>query len=185
MGMASAVEADAPAPEGTVSVEDLFLMHADYVWTSLRRLGIPEADLEDLTHEVFLQVHARLADYDPARPAKPWLFGFAFRIASQYRRRAHRRYETHGEPDVARDPAPPADEKLAADDDRRLVLAALEGIDLDRRAVFVLFEIDREPMDRIAASLGIPVNTAYSRLRVARDEFRAAVRRIQLRGGRP
>ncbi|MGH7434422.1 MAG: RNA polymerase sigma factor [Polyangiaceae bacterium] len=185
MGVAASPASGTPAEGARVTLEGLFLMHADYVWNSLRRLGVPEADVEDLTHEVFLQVHARLDDYDPARAAKPWLFAFAFRIASQYRRRAHRRYETHGEPDVARDPAPAADERLEADDERRLVLAALDAIDLDRRAVFVLFEIDRVPMDRIAASLGVPVNTAYSRLRVARDEFRAAVRRIRLRRGEP
>ena len=72
--------------------------------------------------------------------------------------------------------AGPAD---AADQDRRLVLRALEAVELDRRAVFVLYEIDGESMNAIAQSLGIPVNTAYSRLRLARDEFAAAVKRLR------
>jgi RNA polymerase sigma-70 factor (ECF subfamily) len=59
------------------------------------------------------------------------------------------------------------------------VLEALDAIDLDRRAVFVLYEIDGVTMDEIARSLGIPVNTAYSRLRVARGEFAAAVKRLK------
>jgi RNA polymerase sigma-70 factor (ECF subfamily) len=168
-----------------ITLDEVFRMHAGYVWNSLRRLGIAPSDVEDLTHDVFVQVHSRLADYDPARPARPWLFAFALRVAAQYRRRAHRRYETRGEPDQASAPGSSAEERLALQDERRLVLDALGTIDLDRRAVFVLYEIDEVPMDEIAASLSIPVNTAYSRLRVARTEFRAAVQRLRLRRGEP
>jgi RNA polymerase sigma-70 factor (ECF subfamily) len=73
---------------------------------------------------------------------------------------------------------------MAAQQDRQLVLQALESIDLDRRAVFVLYEIDGESMSDIALALGVPVNTAYSRLRAARAEFASAVKRLTLRGGR-
>jgi RNA polymerase sigma-70 factor, ECF subfamily len=172
---------DAVPAEGTVDLRGLFSMHAPYVWNTLRRLGVAPPDLEDLTHDVFLQVQRHLGDYDASRPIRPWLFGFAFRIASQYGRRAHRRHETVGLGGAreAVDPAALPDERLSAERDRRLVLDALEAIDLDRRAVFVLYEIDEVPMDEIARSLGIPVNTAYSRLRVARAEFAAAVKRLR------
>jgi RNA polymerase sigma-70 factor (ECF subfamily) len=178
-------EAVRPAPPAAATLRDLFDMHAAYVWNSLRRLGVPDSDIEDVTHDVFLRVHAHLGDYDPSRPARPWLFGFAFRVASQHRRRAHRRRETPGEPDTAAHPSAAPDEQLAIDEDRRLVLAALDAIELERRAVFVLYELDQVPMGDIAHSLGIPVNTAYSRLRAARAEFRAAVRRLRpgRRGG--
>ncbi len=152
-------------------------MHAGYVWNTLRRLGASPLDLEDLTHDVFIQVHRHLGNYDPHRPIRPWLFGFAFRVASQHRRRAHHRHEICDVPDAAPDRGAAPDELLAAADDRRLVVAALEGIDLQRRAVFVLHEIDGVCMEEIARSLGIPLNTAYSRLRVARTEFAAAVKR--------
>lgn len=160
-------------------------MHAGYVWNTLRRFGAHPSDLEDLTHDVFLQVHRHLAEYNPEQPIRPWLFGFAYRVASQDRRRAHRRRETYGDPDAATHPGPPPDEQAAADDDRTLVVEALESIDLERRAVFVLYEIDGVAMAEIAASLGVPVNTAYSRLRVARGEFAAAVKRLRARRGRP
>jgi RNA polymerase sigma-70 factor (ECF subfamily) len=159
----------------------LFTMHAPYVWNTLRRFGVLPADLEDQTHEVFLQVQRHLGDYDASRPVRPWLFGFAFRIASQHRRRVDRRREDSG-PDRAEDAVDPAalpDERIASEQNRRLVLDALGAIDLDRRAVFVLYEIDGVSMDEIARSLGIPVNTAYSRLRVARGEFATAAKRLK------
>jgi len=170
-------------PARPLELPELFAMYGSYVWNTLRRLGVREADLEDLTHDVFVQVQRQLPQYDPARPVKPWLFGFAFRLTSQYRRRAFRGRETLGDMNEAIDPGALPDARLAAEEDRKLVLAALEGIELERRAVFVLYEIDGEPMAEIARSLGIPGNTAYSRLRVARAEFAAAAKRLRASRG--
>jgi len=65
------------------------------------------------------------------------------------------------------------------------VLRALQEVDLEQRAVLILADIDEQPIPLVAESLGIPLNTAYSRLRVARLRFAAAVRRLQtLRGQR-
>ena len=183
LGPASAPEEHA-APEGP-SLRDLFAIHAGYVWNTLRRLGVPTPDLEDLTHDVFLQVHRHLEDYDGSRPVRPWLFGFAYRIASQTRRRAHRRYETHVDPDLMPHAGRDPDELASGAEERLIVIEALHGIDLERRAVFVPYELDEMTIREIARSLGIPANTVYSRLRVARDEFAAAVKRIQARRGRP
>lgn len=163
-------------------LREVFTMHAPYVLNSLRRLGVPPPDLEDLTHEVFAQVHRHLADYDPARPIKPWLFGFALRIASHHHRTVSRRRED-SLPDNHADLGALADARLVAEQERQLVLAALDCVELDRRAVLVLYEIDEVPMNEIARSLGIPTNTGYSRLRVAREEFVAAVKRLRLRRG--
>jgi RNA polymerase sigma-70 factor (ECF subfamily) len=162
-----------------VELRDVYDAHAAYVWNTLRRLGAHPADLEDLMHDVFVQVQRHLPDYDVARPMKPWLFGFAFRILSQHRRRARRHPELPTDHPDAVDPAALPDQQLAAAQDRRLVIAALGALEEGRRAVFVLYEIDGVPMDEIARTLGIPVNTAYSRLRVARGEFKAAVTRLR------
>jgi RNA polymerase sigma-70 factor (ECF subfamily) len=179
--VASRDEHDA-TPAAPLDLREVFRMHAPYVWNTLRRLGVNGADLEDLTHDVFAEVQRRVGDFDPSRPVKPWLFGFAFRVASQHRRQAARRRESQLDAEPI-DPGAPADARMAAEEDRRLVLEALEAIDLPRRAVFVLYEIDGVPMDEIARSLEIPVNTAYSRLRAARTEFAAAVKRLKLRRG--
>jgi RNA polymerase sigma-70 factor (ECF subfamily) len=148
-----------------------------YVCTSLRRLGVGERDLEDVAHDLFVEVWKRFTTYDPARPIKPWLFAFAFRFASDYRRLARHKVEVFVERD-AEETAPRADELLAKRDAQRTLLAALESIDVERRAVFIMFELDEVPMQEIAGSLGIPTNTAYSRLRLAREEFQAAAHRL-------
>ncbi len=179
---------EAPGAGSTTAplgLRELFEVHGAYVWKTFRRLGVRAADLDDLTHDLFLVVHRHIADYDRQRPVRPWLFGFAYRMASDYRRRAHRRYEVDG--DGVGDPVDTAarpDERLATEQDRVLVQRALESVELGRRAVFVLYDIDGEPMSEIACSLGIPAGTAYSRLRLAREEFAAAVKRLRLREGR-
>lgn len=163
-----------------LSFEVLFRSEYSYVIKTLRRLSVDAGDIEDVANDVFLTVHRRLADYDRTRPLKPWLFGIAFRIASDYRRLTrHHREVSRAEVDAV-DEAPSAEERLATRDAQRLVMRALERIDFDRRSVFIMSDIDELPMPAIALELGIPLNTAYSRLRLARAEFGAAVQRLKL-----
>jgi RNA polymerase sigma-70 factor (ECF subfamily) len=157
----------------------IFEEHFDYLWNRLRRLGVREADLEDLVHEVFIKVHAHLTEYDPSRPIRPWLFGFAFRVAADHRRLARHRVEVLGSSAEPIDASRPADARMEADEERALVDAALEHVELDRRAVLLLHDIDEVPVPAIAQELGIPVPTAYSRLRLAREELTAAVTRLR------
>jgi RNA polymerase sigma-70 factor (ECF subfamily) len=155
----------------------------DYVWVSLRRLGVAERDLEDVTQEMFLQVHNRFDDYDATRPARPWLYAFACRFASDYRRLARHRVALVGEPLEMPSTGPDAEDALAEKDARALVAEALDALDHDQRAVFVAHEIDESPVANIAEILEVPLFTAYSRLRAARAQFTSAVRRIVLRRG--
>ena len=161
----------------------LFDMHFDYVWRSLRRLGVPARDLEDLTHDVFLRVYGQLHRYDSTRPLRPWLFAFVFRMASDYRRLSRNQRELlDADVDVADPDASPVD-RLVRAEALSVGQAALECLDIERRAVFILHELDGSPIPEVAAALAIPVNTAYSRLRSARDQFDSAVRRLRLRRG--
>lgn len=160
----------------------LFRAECSYVFHSLRRLGVHERDLEDVAHEVFLAIHKKLDDYDPSRPLRPWIFAFAYRFASDYRRLArHRREQIRDEGHEPVDHAPDVGDRIDAERSRQLVLEALEALDLDKRAVFVMHEIDGTPIPAVATALGIPLNTAYSRLRLARELFTAQVKRLRLR----
>ncbi len=154
------------------------------MYNALRRFGVPERDLEDVLHDTFVKVSRRLSDYDPSRPLRPWLAAFAFRTASDYRRRLQNRNELVVlDPPTEPDEAPLPDELLEKRRARALVLLALEAVKMQRRAVFVMHDLDGIAVPEIAASLDIPLNTAYSRLRLARNEFTAAVKRIQLKRG--
>ncbi len=162
------------------SFEQVFEQHLDYVVHSLRRLGIAERDVEDLAHEVLLVVHKRLSSYDPARPIKPWLFGIAFRVASDFRRRARTRLEV---PDS--DPGGALGDGSHAEDAHALrdhLMRALDTLDDEQRALFVLHAIDGASAPEIAEAMGIELNTVYSRLRTARLRVREAYERRIGRG---
>jgi RNA polymerase sigma-70 factor, ECF subfamily len=179
------LQASRPAeePPRAPAFRALFEAEFSYVSHTLRRLGVREADLEDVAHDVFITVHRLLPQYDPRRPLRPWLFGVAFRVASDYRRLARHTREVSQQPrGEPVDGALPADEQLAAEQARRLVIEALGELELDRRAVLVMHDIDGHAMPEIAQALSIPLNTAYSRLRLARVELRAAVQGIWRRG---
>jgi len=163
----------------------LFEAELDFVLATLRRLGVAPRDLEDVTHETFLRVWKHWDEYDPSRPPRPWLFLFAMRQASDYRRLArHRRERLAGDdasPAAASD-AKGADELLAERDRREVVEAALQEVELDRRVVVLLHDLQETSMSDVASMLAIPLQTAYSRLRVGREELVRAARRLVARG---
>jgi RNA polymerase sigma-70 factor, ECF subfamily len=161
----------------------IFDEHFDYVWATMRRLGVHEADREDLVHEVFLKVHARLADYDGNRPLRPWLFGFAYRVAADHRRLARHKVEVLGSAAEAVASGLPADDQLQAIEERDILLSALQMLDLERRAILVMHDLDEVPMPEIADLLGVPLNTAYSRLRLAREQLGIAARGLRIARG--
>lgn len=174
MMSAATATAEPPVPDFRETYDACF----DHVWHTLRRLGVPERDLEDAAHDVFVVVHRRLPDFEPGRPVRPWLSGIAWKVASDRRRSARARHESVGVEREPRDAGPDAERLVQAREDRALVQAALDALDLDRRVVFVMHELDGASAPEIAAALDVPLNTVYSRLRVARERFAAAVRRL-------
>ena len=169
-----------PAPP----FREIFDTHVSYVAATLGRLGIDRGDRDDLVSEVFVRVHRSLASYDARRPLKPWLFAFAARVASEHRRLARHRREVVADVDVESSALSP-DQELEQSESRRLLDRALAELDDEKRAVFVLHDLDDIAVPEVARALAIPEGTAYSRLRAARAELTAAVRRLQLLPARP
>jgi RNA polymerase sigma-70 factor (ECF subfamily) len=168
------------APAQAPAFQALYRAHFDYVWHSLRKLGIREADLADLTHDVFVVVHRKLRSFDATRPAKPWLFGICFRVALDRKRKASSFRESLTDPvDLEKSASefPAADDVASSRQAHDRVMRALDTLDFDKRAVFVLHELEGMSMPEIAALIDAPLNTLYSRLRLARDAFVAAVRK--------
>ena len=175
---------DRPPPPQTgaqVDFEAVFRSELGWVINTLRRYGVREADVEDVAHDVFVTFHRRLADFDPTRSVRAWLGGIAYRVASDHRQRAHVRRELADDTIEVRDSTPGADEALDRERTRALVIDALRDVQDERRPVLVLHDLDGLAMPEIAASLGLPLNTAYSRLRLARADFKKAIERR--RGG--
>jgi RNA polymerase sigma-70 factor (ECF subfamily) len=156
--------------------------HAGFLWATLQRLGGHPSDLDDLYQEVLLVVHRRRQDYDPASPLRPWLFGICLRVVAAWRRRAHRRYETLTDTAPEQPARTPSPEDEAERTRARAVLhAVLDTLDLERRAIFVMYELDELPCEEIAAIVGVPVGTVHSRLFAARKDFQRAAARWQAR----
>jgi RNA polymerase sigma-70 factor, ECF subfamily len=161
----------------------IFKAESSYIWNALKRLGVPDRDREDVAHDVLMTVYRRFGDYDPQRPLRPWLFGIAFRVASRYRDLArHQREIIYDHIDVA-DETPGADAQMEAHQARWLLDQALGAVDLDQRAAFVMHDIDGFSVPEIATALSIPLNTVYSRLRLARARVKTALQRLRVREG--
>jgi RNA polymerase sigma-70 factor (ECF subfamily) len=163
----------------------LYRCEFSYVWKTLRRLGAPARDLEDLAHDVFVVVHRHLGDYDSGRPLRPWLFGIAMRVLADFRRVLRNQCEIPAEVGDAVDAGPSPDAHLAESEARAMLMKALDGLDLDRRAVFVMHELDEMAAPEIAAVLAVPLNTVYSRLRLARSDVAASIRRLRAKEPMP
>jgi RNA polymerase sigma-70 factor (ECF subfamily) len=157
----------------------LYEAELDYVWASLRRLGVPNASLEDVCHDVFVTAWRRLGDYDRSRPIRPWLFGIAYRVASDLRNRAYQQREVLDDEADTADPGQSPHEAAERAQAKALVARALEQIPIERRGVFVMHDIDGTAIPEVAETFGIPLNTAYSRLRLARKDFEAAVQKLK------
>lgn len=164
--------------------------HFHFVWKTLRHLGVPEDDLADVAQEVFLIVHRRLPHFEYRSRMTTWLFSICIHAARDRRRKAHvRREVAHADLDhTDLDVTDPSRDQLAGlerKDDLALFDAGLEGMNLDQRAVFLLFEIQGERSEDIANALEIPLGTVYSRLRLARETFRRGVLRARARRDSP
>jgi RNA polymerase sigma-70 factor (ECF subfamily) len=154
-------------------------VHAGFLWRALRHLGVQERDVQDVCQEVFLVAYRRLGDFRGESTLRSWLYAIAIRLASEHRRRAHVRREIPTlEPPVEHS-APPRLDELEKSELRHSFNAALEQLDDDKRAVFVLYEIEDLDMKEVAVAVGCPIQTAYSRLHAARLQIAESIRAIE------
>jgi RNA polymerase sigma-70 factor (ECF subfamily) len=176
----SAAERD-PGVRARPSFRAIFDAELATVWHVLRRLGVHSRDLEDQVHETFVIVHRKLGDYDPGRPLRPWLVGIAYRCAADYRKLTRHTRELFADVGDPVDGAPSADDQLADGERRMLLHRALATLVPEQREAVVLHDIEELAMPDIAALVGVPLATAYSRLRLGRAELGKAAHRLRLR----
>lgn len=166
-----------------MNFDELYERHFDFVWSSLRRLGVPIADLPDVTQEVFVVVHRRLPEFEERAKVTTWLFRICLHAARDRSRRAHVRREVADgrTTDALVGSQDDAERLLERRDDVELFQAVLDGMNEEQRAVFVMFELSEMSGEEIAETCEIPLGTVYSRLRLAREAFRRGVTRVMAR----
>lgn len=162
------LKVSAAASEGPLTFAAAFESYAPFTWNVLALLGVARADIPDVCQEVFLVLHRRWSDIDVDRSLKSWLYAVCVRKVAEYRRHQRARPEVVSAepPEVSVDTA--AEEVLDRKRAGRLLAWALDQLDDDRRAVFVLYELQELSLAEVAATIGCPLQTAYSRLRAAR-----------------
>lgn len=169
-----------PVQQG--SLHALFRAHYASVWRLLRRFGVPVAQLDDAAQEVFWVAARRFADIEAGRE-KAFLYGVALRVASNELRRASANAEATrplGDFElVLSDPSPNPEESFEQRRALALLERVLERLPIELRTVLVLFELEGLEVSKIAEIEGLPLGTASSRLRRARQEFSAIARRLR------
>ncbi|HRI06508.1 MAG TPA: RNA polymerase sigma factor [Nannocystaceae bacterium] len=161
------------------SLAEVYNEHHDFMWRSLRRLGVDAADVEDAVHDAFLVVARRLVEFEGRSSLRTWLFAIAMRVA-QSRRRDRQREVHHLERYESVAPRE-AEDQWTRRDVRVTLQQLLDTLEEDQRVVFIMTELEGMTAPEIAAVLDLKVPTVYSRLRLAREGMRRAVARYMAR----
>lgn len=158
-------------------------LYFDLVWRSLRRFGVPERDTDDAAQVVFLTLDRRLASVS-VEQERAFLVAVAVRVAANERRRIRRSWESPMELPEHASLEPSPELALEHRQSLRELEAALDTMTEDQRNVFVLYEIEGFSLPEISAALQVPVGTATSRLRRARETFERWVAERAAKGDR-
>ena len=150
----------------------LYSEHREFVRRTVERHGVPARDADDITQEVFSVALTRIQDFDAAREARPWLFVIAIQRAANYRRLARHRLEPLS---PVAPPEPPttakdAESKVIDSEERTLIRELIGRLSPKLRSMLIMHDLEERPMDEIVRALKIPLKTAQSRLKLARDE---------------
>jgi RNA polymerase sigma-70 factor (ECF subfamily) len=170
-----------PVEAPLLAFEAIYAAHFRGVWRTLHRLGVARAQLDDAAQDVFVVVYRRLGEFD-GRSLRGWLYAIAVRVASDYRRRPWQRRSVPLT-DVVVDLAPDPGQASEIGESVRLLHELLAMLSDSQRVVFVLGELEQLTAPEIAKALGLNLNTVYSRQRVARTRFDAALARHRGRKG--
>lgn len=168
----------------TPKFSEIYERYFSLVWRTARRLGVAEAALDDVCQEVFLAVYRQLPNYSGQSTVRTWVFGFILNVVQVHHRSLRRKSTYHravGElvdPDTLTDGRQPsAYQYVRSNEALSIARIALADIDEDKRALFVMAALEGFTASEISDTLGLNVNTVYSRVRSARRQFQRLVRK--------
>jgi RNA polymerase sigma-70 factor (ECF subfamily) len=172
-----------PAVEESLSFSDIYRLHFPFVWRSARGLGVAPAALDDVVQEIFVVLHRRLPEFAGRSTLRTWISGIVLNVVRRHRRTLIRKSphelvrEPPADPESLRATANDPYEALAQREGTLLLQRLLDELDDDKREMLVLADLEELPVPEIAEALDLKLNTAYSRLRLARHEFDQALAR--------
>ena len=169
-----------PPPEP--SFLQVYRENVEFVWRSVKRLGVRDAAIDDVVQEVFLVVHRRLPEFEGRSKITTWLFGITYHVATRHMR-DHRRERSESPLSLAIPDANAADptDRLAQGEALAALHRFLQGLDEAKRAAFILVQLEQMTVPEAAEALGENVNTVYARVRAARQQFEQMVARYKAR----
>lgn len=173
-----------PTEARPLSFDEVYRDHVDFLFRATRGFGVAPHVVDDVLQDVFVVVHRRLGEHDGKGAIRSWLVRILFNVVRDHRRRGRavraRSSTLDGELDehLTSDGHDP-EQAAALAEARRTLLKILDEMDESQRTVFVLAEVEQMPVPEVAEAMGTSVNTAYSRLRLARQHFSAAVERAR------
>jgi RNA polymerase sigma-70 factor, ECF subfamily len=179
----------APAVRTRAAFDQIYETHFAFVFRNAKRLGVADANVDDVVQEVFVVLYRRLADYDRRMSMRGWIYGILCNVVREYRR-ARRRKESPlcaFDPEAASAPASPDPgpvEVVEQQEAARFLFQLLDTLEDEKREVLVLAELEQMNVAEIAQTLGVNVNTLYSRLKAAKKALTQAYRRETARAHR-
>jgi RNA polymerase sigma-70 factor (ECF subfamily) len=174
-----------PAP---VTFAQVYDDHFAFVWRNARRLGVARDSVDDVTQEVFMVVHRRLASFDNRAPIRAWLFGILARVVSVHRRSFRRKgsrnvpYDAEEATDDLSHPGRQSSPSEAGVEDverRILVERLLAALDEEQRTLLILSELEQWKLREIAELFHSNTSTIHSRLVAAKRAAEAIYTRLQ------
>jgi RNA polymerase sigma-70 factor (ECF subfamily) len=171
-----------PAP--SLSLEDVYREHFDFVFRMASRLGGPSVDAEDAAQEVFLIVARKLDTYDGSSLVSTWLYGITLNVVRALRRRFRLRRLFERDGDVEVDVPIQSVDRAEVREAHRIAYSILDKLAPKKREAFILAEFEGLTCEEIALMTGTREQTVWSRLHYARKEFAERLEKRQKKGER-
>lgn len=173
-----AAEANPPssacaAPARTaLAFSEVYEAHFDFVWRSLRLLGVADEVVEDALQDTFSVVSRQLHEFEGRSSLRTWLFAILHRVAANYRRRRKRKQSPLAPLDEMPSDDPTPDAHAEAREAARSIERFCARLEPERRGLFVLAVLEETPAAEVATALGLPIHKVYSRVHTLREGLR-------------
>ncbi len=182
------VNASSPSVGGKLGppkFSDVYANHLNFVWSMARYLGVETNALDDVVQDVFVIVYGRLCTLQRPEALRSWIYGITRRVVSTHHRTQKSARVTTGtqpiEPELNLAEWQNPEQLTEHSEQAKLLWSLVSTLDAAKREVFVLAELEEMSAPEIAAVTNAPLNTVYSRLRVARQELEVALKRHMAR----